>query len=133
MPMTGFDPALIMERSLLIGASRASDDLGRAEDLAEVDLLTLRIVKPEERDLLLVRDLAGEMFERRFVDEGRQRLRDVGRHPEKDVRDALRVGVIRRRDHDDARSHLPGCRRLFERAAMATAGRREDDRVRKLV
>src|ERR1700756_5897879 len=102
MPMTGFDPALIMERSSLIRASRGSDDLGRAEDLAEVDLLTLRIVKPKERDLLLVRNLAGEIFERRFVDEGRQRLRDVGRHPEEYVGDAPGIGVVRRRDHDDA-------------------------------
>ena len=84
MPITGFAPALMRESSSLMTAYPARG-FSRVEDLAEIDLLALRVVKAQERDLLFVGDPAGKMLERRLVDERRKRLWNTGRHGEEDV------------------------------------------------
>ena len=85
MPITGLRPAVMRERSSLTRGHPRSAVLRRIEDLAEIHLLALGVVKAEERDALLVRDPAGEVLEGQLVDERRQRLRHAGRHREEDV------------------------------------------------
>src|SRR5260370_6457 len=72
--MIGFPPALIRERSSPMGRSACPGRLGRAEDLAEIDLLALGVVKAQERYLLLVRPF----LERDRVTGSRERFVPLG-------------------------------------------------------
>src|SRR5579883_393196 len=131
MPMIGLAPAWISERSLRIASSRRR--LRRTEDLPEIDLLALGIVEAEEGYLLFLRDLAGEMLERRLVNEGGERFGKIGGHREIDVRCLPRRLVVRRANNENAGAHLLGGERLLEPAAVAAAGWQQNERVAVLV